>query len=638
MYGSIRRLASIGALLTISAVRGTAGEADALAISANIQARHFRFGTVIDPIFAAADSDEIVGYTRCGDSALWTGSYLAAEAFRYRVTRAPEALENVRKAIAGIKSLADVTGTNLLARCIIETDSPFATGIRSEEADHGAYVNGPWTWIGNTSRDQYSGAMFGLAVAYDMVDDTDVRNSVSQLVTRLVDFLRGHNWAVVMPDGKISTVFIGRGDQQLSFLQVARHVNPDRFSTAYDISRVLLSAEMLAPIGVDVTVDDSYFKFNLDYINLYDLIRLESSSAKSIYEKAYDILRNHTVGHQNAFFNLIDRGLKSPDAARDAETLTLLEAWLQRPRRDKIVDLHAVVPVCGGQACRPVPVPMRPPTDFLWQRNPFQLAGGLYGTIEGAGIDYILPYWMARYYAVGSAFNVQSAAATSSAVAPDSIASIFGSNLSAATDKASAQPLPTSLGNVGVTVRDSAGAERRAPLIYVSPGQINLIIPKETATGVATFMVVNGSATLTAVGMVRDVAPTLFSMNGNGIGVAAATAIRARASDPQAQSPVAVFQCNATDCVPTPIELAPDAPVYLNLYGTGIRNRSSLAAVTVTIRDIAVPVLYAGAQPDFAGLDQVNVPLPLELRGAGETNVLLAVDGQTANAVTINIK
>jgi uncharacterized protein (TIGR03437 family) len=281
---------------------------------------------------------------------------------------------------------------------------------------------------------------------------------------------------------------------------------------------------------------------------------------------------------------------------------------------------------------------MRPPTDFLWQRNPFQLAGGLYGTIEGAGIDYILPYWMARYYAVGSAFNVQSAAATSSAVAPDSIASIFGSNLSAATDKASAQPLPTSLGNVGVTVRDSAGAERRAPLIYVSPGQINLIIPKETATGVATFMVANGSATLTSVGTVRAVAPTLFSMNGNGIGVAAATAIRSQASNPQAQSPVAVFQCNGTDCIPTPIELAPDAPVYLNLYGTGIRNRSALAAVTVTIKDMAVPVLYAGAQPNFAGLDQVNVLLPLDLRGAGETNVLLVVDGQTANAVTIQIK
>ena len=35
--------------------------------------------------------------------------------------------------------------------------------------------------------------------------------------------------------------------------------------------------------AVDTASDDSYFKFNLDYINLYNLIRLESSSAKSIH-------------------------------------------------------------------------------------------------------------------------------------------------------------------------------------------------------------------------------------------------------------------------------------------------------------------------------------------------------------------
>jgi hypothetical protein len=39
-------------------------------------------------------------------------------------------------------------------------------------------------------------------------------------------------------------------------------------------------------------------------------------------------------------------------------------------------------------------------TDFLWQRSPFQLVGGGIGNIETAGIDYILPYWMARYYGV----------------------------------------------------------------------------------------------------------------------------------------------------------------------------------------------------------------------------------------------
>ena len=73
-----------------------ASEADALRISANIQAIHLPFGTILDPIYASASSGQIVGYTRCGDSALWTGTYLAAEAFRYNVTQSSDALNNVK--------------------------------------------------------------------------------------------------------------------------------------------------------------------------------------------------------------------------------------------------------------------------------------------------------------------------------------------------------------------------------------------------------------------------------------------------------------------------------------------------------------------------------------------------------------
>ena len=39
-------------------------------------------------------------------------------------------------------------------------------------------------------------------------------------------------------------------------------------------------------------------------------------------------------------------------------------------------------------------------TDFLWQRSPFQASGGGDGFIETAGIDFTLPYWMARVYGV----------------------------------------------------------------------------------------------------------------------------------------------------------------------------------------------------------------------------------------------
>jgi uncharacterized protein (TIGR03437 family) len=128
-------------------------------------------------------------------------------------------------------------------------------------------------------------------------------------------------------------------------------------------------------------------------------------------------------------------------------------------------------------------------------------------------------------------------------------------------------------------------------------------------------------------------------MNGKGTGVAAATAIRTLAANPQLQSPVKVFNCDPVlGCTSSPIDLGVDTPVFLTLYGTGIRNRSSLANVTVTINGISVPVQYAGPQPQFPGLDQVNVPLILSLRGSGESNVVLTVDGQVSNKVTVNVK
>jgi uncharacterized protein (TIGR03437 family) len=634
----VRRCTASLCAILLSIACGYAAESDALTIDANIQARHLPFGTILDPVFASASSDLIVGYTRCGDSALWTGHYLAAEAFRYKVTAAPGALANVKNAIAGIKSLLDVTGNNFLARCIVPLASPYAPGIQNEEKANGIYMASPWFWVGNTSRDQYAGVVFGLGVAYDMVDDLTIKSSISDLLTRVIDYPRGHSWAIQEPDGSSNGDFLVRPDYISTFLQVGRHINPARFNGDTFQENVLLAVPIAVPIGVDAGSDNSYFKFNLDYINFYNLVRLDPNTGSTDSRNAYSILRNHTAAHLNAFFDIIDRGLSGPNAARDAETAALLDQWLLRPRRDLYVDLTNTVPVCAGQACQPIPVALRTPTDFLWQRSPFQLTGGAVGTIETAGIDYVLPYWMARFYGVVTAAHVQSAAASSAAVAPDSIASMFASGLAATTAQASAQPLPLSLGGVSLMVTDAAGVARQAPLIYVSPSQINFVVPAGAASGAAMFTVANGGTNTSVAGNVQNVVPTLFSMNGNGSGVAAATAIRTQAGNPQLQFPIPVFICSGSTCSSVPIDVGLDTPVFLTLYGTGIRNRSSLSNVQVTIRGIGVPVLYAGPQPSFTGLDQVNVALTLNLRGSAESNVVLTVDGQTSNAVTVNIQ
>jgi hypothetical protein len=161
---------------------------------------------------------------------------------------------------------------------------------------------------------------------------------------------------------------------------------------------------VVVPISYDVVEDhNSYFKFNLNTITLYNLIRLEDSSFyRSVYMKAYDIMRRTTDDHGNAHFNMIDRALTGT-TSRDPETRNLLEDWLRRSRRDEWVDWRGDqrYPACGeDRACDPVSLVDRVRTDFLWQRSPFLLYGGGQGLIEGPGIDYILPYWMARYYGV----------------------------------------------------------------------------------------------------------------------------------------------------------------------------------------------------------------------------------------------
>ncbi|MBO0720853.1 MAG: hypothetical protein J2P41_08520 [Blastocatellia bacterium] len=397
-------LASVGAERVVYG-----SETDAVAISSNIQQRHLPYGTILDPIFTSPESDQIVGYTRAADSAIWTGHYLAAEAFRYRVTGSAEALDNVRRAIASLRALVDITGTDLLARCLIPVDSVYAPAIIAEESGHGIHqnvLNGrEYYWIGNTSRDQYMGVKFGLGVAYEMVDDTEIRSEITSLFTRMLNFLLAKNWFVVMPDGSISTTFVANPDQRLSFLIVGRRVNSSQFASKYETERLLNLAIVGAAISYDLLdVHNSYFKFNLDTISLYDLLRLEGSFVfKSVYQQVYDVLRRTTDDHGNAHFNMIDRALKGADGRRDAETQDLLQQWLQRPRRDLYRDWRGDMryPACGDdRACNPVAVVDRINTDFLWQRSPFLLYGGGAGTIETAGIDYILPYWMARYYGV----------------------------------------------------------------------------------------------------------------------------------------------------------------------------------------------------------------------------------------------
>ena len=73
--------------------------------------------------------------------------------------------------------------------------------------------------------------------------------------------------------------------------------------------------------------------------------------------------------------------------------------------------------------------------------------------------------------------------------------------------------------------------------------------------------------------------------------------------------------------------VTPTDQVFLILYGTGFRLVTSLDNVSCVIGRVPAQVFYAGAQNGFKGLDQMNVRIPTSLRGRGEVDVTLVVDG-----------
>jgi len=226
-----------------------------------------------------------------------------------------------------------------------------------------------------------------------------------------------------------------------------------------------------------------------------------------------------------------------------------------------------------------------------------------------------------------------------SALASGSIATAFGTGFSVETT-AGTYPLPTTLNGLQVQLIDSTGASRFAPLLVVSPGQVNFLVPDEIRTGPVLINLIRQGITVSSgLANVQPVVPGLFSAAGTGAGAAAGTALTLASIGSNPLLPLARQDAATGLWKPAPLVLRPDEPVYLSLYGTGIRNRRDLTGLTATLGGQPVPVLYAGPQSDLPGIDQINLgPLPASLRGLGELELVITVDGQEANRVLIAIE
>ncbi|MGH9629954.1 MAG: hypothetical protein ACRD7E_16675, partial [Bryobacteraceae bacterium] len=231
--------------------------------------------------------------------------------------------------------------------------------------------------------------------------------------------------------------------------------------------------------------------------------------------------------------------------------------------------------------------------------------------------------------------HVSAASFNGGPLAAESIVTALTGGLGKDTAQAQSTPLPTTLAGTSISVKDASSITRKAPLFHVSPGQVNYQLPAGTSLGTATITITaeNGRSS-TRQAEITAVAPGVFALNAAGL--AAANVIRVSGGGQTVED---IFQLDESGLVvPRPIDLgSPEEQIYLILYGTGLR-AAGTSDTTVTIGGENATVLFAGAQPDFPGLDQVNVLVPRSLLGQGTVPLVLTAAGQVANTVYITVK
>ena len=246
-------------------------------------------------------------------------------------------------------------------------------------------------------------------------------------------------------------------------------------------------------------------------------------------------------------------------------------------------------------------------------------------TFTATAVQPVLPGLVSGAAVNGASFN------RGAALAPGTIISIFGANLALSTASAPWLPLPTLLAGTRVLV-----GETPIPLFYVSPVQINALLPYELVSGTYQLAVESLSGRGPGISLlVSAYAPGLFTVSSNGSGqgifVLAQDGSLVSNNNPARRGSIVSIYATGLGAVDPPV-ISGDAANAIEPL-----NRTLLSPL-VRFDTYDGEVLYSGLAPGFAGLYQVNVRVPANVSSAYNIPVSLTIGGAGSNRVTIPIQ
>lgn len=389
-----------------------------------IQLRHNRLGLINRSKLKVAGDLSTSRTENEDNDGLWTSNYLAAECFRYAVTKSAEARALATRTYEALERLETVTGiSGYPARTYaLATDSVVQSKSPHPKHWH-VSPDGKWQWLDDTSSDEIVGHLFAISLFYDLVADETQKESVRKLIGRVMDHIIGNNFQLIDADGKPTRWGIWNPDslnrsdnwayerglnsmQILSHLKTAVHITRNmKYEKVY---RFLIEkhgyAENARQVKKFEPFENSHSDDILTYLPYYNLIRFAPNDEwVELYRASLERSWKASRPDRMPVWNIITSALlnKDCDLAIAMEELQLypvdLINWtMQNSHRWDLQHDQLLSRSKALQATKPVPTPESGIS--RWNTNPRHLNSGAAGMQEEDGTYFLFAYWMGRYH------------------------------------------------------------------------------------------------------------------------------------------------------------------------------------------------------------------------------------------------
>ncbi len=478
---------------TAMALAQKAAKYDEIAARLHVHPQHKRINhaTIVDG-YGEDDATwaEVVNWHTGENDGLWTGLYVASQAFRYAATGDEDALDNLRVMMDGLRIGTRITGVpGLFTR---EYITPGVTGM-SCPADPASYIpdaekdDNKWVkvdddgtilvydagladwvrtghqvpaefagycWLDNVSQDEYAGHMLALGAVYKLVDDPQVRDAAATILEEIAVHLmqndmalvdwddrlteHGRFWPLALTDFPGFNAMMGMNMVKQGAVASGREDLNDFYDNCLlqkDGPNDCLDQYLTPPqafdqwlwlTGLYIGRDACQSNWNnmaMAFCQMFTLVwyefdpllrnKLQRTLAETMFYfrdnvRQMGTQKNAAWAIMYASMKRVGPGSTGHDTEAIEDALCALRQFPEskvQPSLDVGEDLFPTDWTCESRFAGrfltfdPVPVYQRCPSTFTWWGNPYEHE---YCDADSQYVrqpaDYLLPYWMARYF------------------------------------------------------------------------------------------------------------------------------------------------------------------------------------------------------------------------------------------------